>query len=148
MDKILKSKLKPELLPNIDVEIIELISAMNAIPGIETTESCCGHGKIPVAVYFKTRRSDGLFFLMRCADRRYFKYSWGVNLVVGDVYRDGEYPVMYVLTNKSTGEYAYKEIQALIDNMNLHLNHKVFMDDFRLNIEDFVTVDKKKENNV
>ncbi len=144
MNKILKSEFKLELFPDMDMEVVELVRSMNAIPGIETDSSCCGHDEMPVVIYFKASRSDGLFFLARCVNKRYFKYTWNITLMVGDVYKEGDYPVIYVLTNKSTGEEAYKEIQALIDNMNLHLNHEIFMNNFKLNTRDFITVEASK----
>ena len=52
-------------LPNdIDREILELVAAMNRIPGIETRLSCCGHGKYPIWVWFVTDSIDSLSDLL------------------------------------------------------------------------------------
>lgn len=40
-----------------DLECIELCEAMNKISGINTIDSCCGHGKFPYRVFF---RADNL----------------------------------------------------------------------------------------
>lgn len=38
---------------NMDIECIPLCDALNALPGITTTESCCGHGKEPFRIWFR-----------------------------------------------------------------------------------------------
>ena len=40
-----------------DPECIALCEAMNKLPGIRTTESCCGHGERSYHIWFK---ADGL----------------------------------------------------------------------------------------
>jgi hypothetical protein len=35
-----------------DLECVKLCTAMNRLPGIETFESCCGHGDRPFKVWF------------------------------------------------------------------------------------------------
>jgi len=37
---------------DIDVECRLLVAAMNKFPGIETIESCCGHGERPLKIWF------------------------------------------------------------------------------------------------
>jgi len=74
-----------------DPEVLDLCNALNALPGISTTESCCGHGKEKFSIFFQTygrSQKEGLFFLARCIDRRYWKYGhlWDATLVVGDTY--------------------------------------------------------------
>ena len=36
-----------------DEEVLELCDAINGIPGIKTTESCCGHGVHPFRIWFQ-----------------------------------------------------------------------------------------------
>ena len=36
-----------------DKECIELCKAINSIPGLQTTESCCGHKENPFRIFFK-----------------------------------------------------------------------------------------------
>ncbi len=38
-----------------DAEVIAFCDALNAIPGITTTESCCGHGRGPFKVWFRAK---------------------------------------------------------------------------------------------
>ena len=42
-----------EYLGEMDPECVRLCDAMNALPVIRTTESCCGHGKSPYRIFFK-----------------------------------------------------------------------------------------------
>ena len=37
---------------NIDEECVALCDAMNSVPGILTTSSCCGHGKYEYRIFF------------------------------------------------------------------------------------------------
>ena len=36
-----------------DKEVLELCDAMNRLPGVTTTSSCCGHGNSPYAIFFE-----------------------------------------------------------------------------------------------
>lgn len=125
-----------------DKEIVDLCDAMNALPGIETTDSCCGHSSSPLEIFFKVTSEEGLFFLTRCVDRRYWKYGylWGIELSVGDRYESGiePRPVAYHLhSGPIVGEEAYEQAKDLVRNMNNHLNIKAFMDGYDLDIKDF-----------
>lgn len=39
----------------LDQECINLCKAINSIPGIETVESCCGHGESPYLIWIRVR---------------------------------------------------------------------------------------------
>jgi hypothetical protein len=126
-----------------DEDCLDLCNAMNALPGIETTESCCGHGGLgsPFRIWFKVKKDeqDGLFFLTRCVDRRYWKYGylWKIELCVGDMF-DGTLPISYILSSGPiVGEDAYMQAESLVENLNYHLNHKNFMKLYELDINKF-----------
>lgn len=125
----------------IDEEVIPLCTAMNALPGVTTYESCSGHGKEPVIIFFRVSdgEQDGLFFLTRCVDVRYwqFGYKWNISLSVGDTYENGQRPTAFMLQSTDVGKEAYEQMDDLIENMNYHLNHKNFMSGFDLNISRF-----------
>jgi hypothetical protein len=126
-----------------DDEVLELCNAMNALPGIETVESCCGHGSGPFRIWFKVAKDeqDGLFFLTRCVDRRYWKYGylWKIELSVGDMY-DGTLPITYCLSSGPiVGEDAYTQAHSLVENMNDHINHKNFLELYNLDANKFNT---------
>lgn len=123
-----------------DKEVIDLCNTMNSLPGIETSESCSGHGKTSLQIFFKVTNSEGLFFLVRCADRRYWKYGniWGIKIYVGDTFNNDYLPVIYLLSsNESKGEEAYEQVQSLIKNLNYHLNHENFLKHYNINLNKF-----------
>jgi hypothetical protein len=51
-----------------DPEAIGLCRAMNAFPGIVTTESCCGHGEKPFRIWFLAGSLKVLPALLWCFD--------------------------------------------------------------------------------
>lgn len=125
-----------------DAECIDLCNAMNSLPGIVTMESCCGHSSSPYHIFFRvTNSKEGLFFLTRCVDHRYWKYGylWKIHLLVGDsVHEDGELPITYLLTSDPiVGEDAYLQAKDLLDNMIYHLNHRNFIKLYNLNLDNF-----------
>jgi len=139
VDKILK-----RYDANMDSEVIKLCNALNNLPGIITTESCCGHGTQPFKVWFRVDgRVDhllqGLFFLTRCIDRRYWKYGdqWSLSLSVGDTTKNGILPTEYLLKSTATGNEAYGQVHSLLLNMKYHLNHDIFQKMFDINLKSF-----------
>lgn len=133
--KILKSYV--DYGPGMDEECISLCDAMNAVNGIVTSESCSGHGREGLQVWFKTTSFKGLFFVTRCIDKRYFKHDWNYTVSVGDMIIDGILPISFLISSNSVGEAAYKEAEDLAINMSFHLNHKNFMKAFGLDVDDF-----------
>ena len=107
-----------------DPEAVDLCNAINALPGMKTTESCCGHGKYPFIVFFRIGVSDqGMFFLARCQDNRYWKFGdrWSIKTSVADVTDDGSLPLTFCLESLDKGKVAYDQANDLIRNMNYHL---------------------------
>jgi len=111
-----------------DKECVPLCDALNALPGIRTIESCCGHSKHSFRVYFLvdgTSSMQGLFFLTR--------------LSVADVVHDGILPTVFCLSSgPAKGQEAYDQVSSLIDNVNHHLNHANFIKEFGINLDGFV----------
>lgn len=74
---------------DIDVECHNLVKALNKLPGIETTECCCGHGKSPYLVFIKQKdlgSTVGLNFLAKLMSRRYYGYiNRGWKLCITDI---------------------------------------------------------------
>lgn len=142
-----------------DPEVVALCDAMNACPGIITNGSCSGHGERPLLIHFYVTDATGLFFLVRCSDRRYWRYGhlWTISLSVGDtVFRAGGkrrhsrleppkagdiLPTVYCLESlgwwgrrmtRTVGEKAYQQAQSLVENMLLHLSLDAFMEGYGL----------------
>jgi hypothetical protein len=121
----------------------KLCTTLDSLPGIETFCSS-GDANQGISIWFKVKTSkQGLFFLTRCVDNRYWKYGdiWKLELTVGDM-NDGQLPIHYHLHSGSIkGREAYRQAHSLIDNMNYHLNHKNFIKGFGLNIDKFKQMD-------
>lgn len=120
---------------DMDKEVLPLCNAMNSLIGIETFESCCGHSCAPFRIWFKATNPIGLFFLARCVNHRYWKYGylWKIELTIGDIFSNNSLPIHYMLNSGPIiGEDAYEQSKSLLENMNHHLNHKEFIDGYRL----------------
>lgn len=127
---------------NYDVDLIELSSTVNALPGIEVCHLLIIDGLPTLMFHVDEKIQDGLFFLTRCIDNRYFKFgkNWNINMMVGDIlFQNGDRPLFYELV--STSKDYKMEIRHLIENLNSHLFNENFMKMFKLNIEDFSTID-------
>jgi len=125
---------------NMDKETIELCNVINSVKGLETEESCCGHGKESFIIFFMSYSDKGLFFLSRCVNHRYWKYGhlWNISMEIGDDLKNGKLPISYVLSsNKVKGKEAYKQAKDLVENMNYHLNHVNFKKLFGYDENDF-----------
>lgn len=59
-----------DALEDLDPQIKELVKAMNLLPGIMTTCSCCGHGQHEIWIFFRAQRLVDLpallYFLDSC----------------------------------------------------------------------------------
>lgn len=82
---------------------------------------------------------EGLFFLTRCLDRRYWVYGnqWEIKLSVGDViYENGDRPITYIISldisDKSESDLV-EQCESLIENMSYHFHHDAFMSGFNMN---------------
>jgi hypothetical protein len=121
-----------------DKEVIPLCDMINSLPGLKTYESCCGHGKRSINIYFyvcSDITDKGLFILTRCIDRRYWKYGsdWKIELYVGDsLFEDKYLPIGYLLHSNIVGNEAYKQADNLIENIKYNLNHEGFMELYNL----------------
>lgn len=133
---------------DMDEKCIPLCNAINSLPGLKTIESCEGHDKKPFRIWFKCDGTsmEGLFFLTRCVDWRYFDvgHYWQIKLSVGDYYHDDILPTIFCLESRScdgeitVGNEAYEQAKALIENMNEHLNHEGFIKGYKINLDKFI----------
>jgi len=125
-----------------DREVIPLCNAMNSLPGIETFESCCGHGRHPAIIFFTVENTKtGLFFLTRCTDYRYWEHGhqWSITVSIADFMEGIDLPVYYLLSSIAMGNPACEQMDSLVENMNHHLNHKAFLDLYELDTQDFIS---------
>ena len=94
------------LYDEIDFEIQKLCQELNAIDGIETVESCAGHGKYPCTIWLKCETIHDFNHLLF----NYFnhEHGWVIKADVGDpderctdlhfVLQSGEYVDEYVVS--------------------------------------------------
>lgn len=133
-----------------NLHITNLRRALDSLPGIETISGTDYNGVKPISIGFKAKPEfGGLFFITRCSDRRYWKYgsTWKIELDVGDLYENNYLPIFYTLhSGESTGENAYDECDALVRNLNNHVNHVNFMKGYDIDITKFTTIKKLKIN--
>jgi hypothetical protein len=127
-----------------DSVIKNLKIAIDSLPGIKVIcES--GDAKTGIRIFFHVgNNKEGLFFLTRCVDNRYWEYGymWNIQLSVGDMYKNKKLPITYCLNSGTDiGKRACIQAQSLIDNMNYHLNHENFISGFDIKINKFKYID-------
>jgi len=135
-------------------EVEQLIDIISKLPGVEVT----GHilnknfdeiksrwsGPL-IFLHIDETDADGLFFLTRVLDKRYFAHGhlWRIELSVSDAnYSNGDRPITYQifrpLHGLETKETLYREYKDLIHNMVYHFNHAGFMEHYRLDRSKFL----------
>ena len=90
---------------NMDYECIGVCHAMNSMDGIATTESCCGHGKVPFRVYFTVEKIENLLPVLSEAR----EIGWRCYAQTDSFETD----VWFVLESISIGVKAYGEAEEI-----------------------------------
>ncbi len=104
-------KLKKEWAPptDLDPQCLDLCTAMNKLPGIRTTDSCCGHGKSPYRVFFMPESLKVLPPLLFHVDSCHVKcQGWRVI-----VYTDCSMCPAHFMLEGPVGEQAYEDSKAI-----------------------------------
>ena len=103
----------------LDEEVVELCKAMNKVPGIKTTESCCGHGKDYFRIFFTVDSIETLNHFMWAGCYRWWNWRNGFRIQIydGDVNRDSGI-LKLQLESYKIGEPAYKEAYEMAKGMN------------------------------
>lgn len=107
---------------NMDKECIELCNALNSVQGIRTFESCCGHAKAPMRIWFYSSKNRPLFIIAKSINRMYGGpisnkselKEWTCILTHNDV---PERPVFF-LESPSKGRKAYKQAKIIANNIS------------------------------
>lgn len=93
----------------LDPEVLALCEALNDLPGIRTTESCCGHGRHPYRIWFTARRLRNLPRLVYWFDGCHCGYyGWRV-VAVTDC---GMKPIAF-MAEGPVGEEAYEQAAGI-----------------------------------
>ena len=109
---------------DMDIECVDLCIAMNRLPGIETSESCCGHSRRSFLVFFRVtnHKKRGFRTLARLMCNRYHNFAnkgWRIQLYHGDHPKN---QVMYLLVGPKNGADQANELAKRINN---HVDNKV-----------------------
>lgn len=118
-----------------DKEILDLIFAMNNLPGITTIDSCSGHGERGIEIGFMVDKCEnrGLFVLASSVSARYWKHGrdWWIRVDVDDV-PVSPLPIRYALESSTKGQKAYQQALDLVQNIEDHLGNKAFLVEYGL----------------
>lgn len=118
------------MIPNydeMDPECVELCEVLNQLPGITTYESCSGHHKRPLSVFFSGVNLQSVSLLGRCTDPRYGDGKIFITLSNSDSHHNH---VIFELRSKNIGEEAYKSAKDLCLNIKDHLKNKAYREAF------------------
>lgn len=133
----------------------QLQETIDALPGIETIGNNLSNsfdkiksnwGGLCLFFYSDEGDTEGLFFLIRSMDVRYWEFGhlWRIEITVGDqIHTNGDRPLTYNIyrqfiksesspNGEETEEGIDKEIKSLIDNMHYHFHHDGFMTGFNM----------------
>jgi hypothetical protein len=145
-------------------EYKDMLMAIEALPGVNVTSTILDKtftnikekwNGILIFLHIEESTQEGLFFLTRCLDRRYWEHGdkWRIELEVGDVeYPNGDRPITYMifrpLQDGDTEQNIIDECKSLIHNMNEHFNHDGFMNysGFSMNKEEYHFFDETAFN--
>jgi hypothetical protein len=140
---------------------VRLMETINALPGITVkgTDILVNRNSI----MFFIERDDiledaGIFFLLRCIDKRYFfNDKWSVRMDITDMRPEvlkivgnleiTQRPIYYILESKFEDlekemDNLLRDACFLIENLNHHYNHSAFMTGYMMDKDKFFVVDE------
>ena|SRR5271157_6467168 len=99
---------------NIDPECRELCIALNKVPGIHTTESCCGHNKDHYMIWLEADNVAALnkFLWAGCFRWWCWRGNWQPILETADPNRDAT-TITICLESIELGEQAYEQADIM-----------------------------------
>src|SRR5574337_2080209 len=93
---------------NMDVECIAICDAINRIPGLHTTESCCGHGKERFRIFLDIENLNVLSKLLFWCYPRHIGFRWNCMIEAYDRNK-----ICIWIESESLGEVAYREAETI-----------------------------------
>ena len=139
-------------------EYKDMLMAIESLPGVHVTSTILDKtftnikekwNGILIFLHIEECTQEGLFFLTRCMDRRYWEYGnkWRIELEVGDMeYPNGDRPITYMifrpLQDGDTEQDIIDESLSLVHNMNGHFDRDTFMKHFNMKKEEYHLVDE------
>lgn len=107
-----------------DKECIPLCNALNSLPDVETTESCCGHCKDRFMIFFKCKNPYSLSVIARVFNRRYSgtKLQWIIEVETHD---NGGYDYfVHSVEAYENNTMMEKDISQLVENIKYWSSEK------------------------
>jgi len=113
-------------LETLDPEVVDLCKALNAIPGVQTTESCSGHGRRKLRVWFRCAQIEALWAVARATDPQVGVSGMTCRLETAS--RRGDLGAPYFcLYSWQIGDTAYQRAQELAARIRELLANENFM---------------------
>lgn len=125
-----------------DKECIPLCDALNSLPDVETTESCCGHCKDRFRIFFKCKNPYSLSVISRVFNRRYSgtKLQWIIEVETHD---NGDYNYfVHSVEAYENNTMMEKDISQLVENIK-HWSSEKYKEHF---INGVTSKEEKKLN--
>jgi hypothetical protein len=144
----------------------QLIDIISSLPGIEINSYNLQYplnqiisGWNGIYIFFQSdeKEPEGLFFLTRCLDKRYWEYGhlWRIELSVGDAMQsNGSRPITYnifrplIEEDRNNELDINREIKSLIDNLHYHFHHDGFMNGFNMNRSKYKLKEWQREQKI
>lgn len=125
-----------------DKECIPLCDALNSLPDVETTESCCGHCKDRFRIFFKCKNPYSLSVIARVFNRRYSgtKLQWIIEVETHD--NGGYNYFVHSVEAYENNIIMMKDVSQLVENIK-HWSSKEYKEYF---LNGIVNEDEKKLN--
>lgn len=115
----------PVLPDDVDEACVDLCNLLNRLPGVETSESCCGHGKDVYSIWFRCDDVGTLSRLGRCCERN---YSDGNFEIVVDSCDTDPYGLFWLRSKKilvdADGDEDYGSVYRLAANITYWVDDK------------------------
>ena len=107
-----------------DKECIPLCDALNSLPDVETTESCCGHCKDRFRIFFKCKNPYSLSVIARVFNRRYSgtKLQWIIEVETHD--NGGYNYFVHSVEAYENNTMMEKDISQLVENIKYWSSEK------------------------
>lgn len=114
----------------IDEPCVALCQAINQIPGIKTTSSCCGHGEVCLDIWFHAVALAPLHVIVRAIDRNYgAPGGWALTVHGTDL---PEKAICFRLASRSKGVNAFVEAERVAASIIRHLQDADYCTTFGL----------------
>ena len=97
-----------------DPECILLCDAINRIPGVDTTESCCGHDNGTFRVFFHIEDQRTVSILLYYIDPCHMGFRWDCKVFTDCSMR----PACYYIESLAKGKEAYDQANEIAEKIN------------------------------